>query len=239
MQCSDVAPLVSILHDEEISLDTLRHISDCSACQTRLLDYSAIATGMRATAAKSQSDMVVHIPRVGRRWTGLAALTRTVAIPRVVAGLVGLVVVFASLGWIRIAAQERVTPRFVFKVTYPSEGIEAPTQVLTEGSYGGTEVNRAAPDGGYRPLAYRIEVTSIRDDRVLLNIRIKHFGESREPLDSQVAGNALYELGLRTITYIPGTKMSLPIVDGEEAILTGTIVYQRENAAPLEGCPTR
>lgn len=228
MDCSGAGPFVSAVYDAEVPLEAVQHIAECTVCQTRLEDYSVITTDLQALAAR-EPLRTAYIPVLrGRSWW--LHWSTALYVPRLVAAIFVVALIAASAGWLRLAAAEtRSIPCFAFRLGFPSDHVRGPLQILTEGSIGSTQVNEKVAEG-YRPLATKTRVISISGHTVVLEIQLKHFSDTKSPMDTAEMNKGVDESPVHRITYTPGRNTSISFDDGN-AVLSGSILYKGKHTA--------
>src|SRR5881396_1227200 len=120
MNCQEVQPFVSALHDgESVSKEAAEHIRNCAKCRARLEDYARMGVELRLLASGAPEGAPIrlpHLPPRGRRWG--PKLTTRVLVPRFAlgAGVFAILGLSVGLGWMRAQSSG---PWFQFDVSNP------------------------------------------------------------------------------------------------------------------------
>lgn len=219
MDCNTAEPFVSELYDAgEIPQEAFRHIMGCDLCQVRLQDYARITSGIRLLAAEAEraadSSSAIGALLVRRNW--FVALGKSVRVPRwAMAGLFA-VLAFLSVGWVHTHAQTKVVMAFWYEIKEPG------------GPGGGGRIEVAEPDTESSFVdndgcAWEIEALKIHQDSVVLRIRMRHFTGFTQHLDWDAVRKELEKVTPQEITYVPGREINIPVEDGSNALLKGSV----------------
>jgi hypothetical protein len=230
MDCLTAEPFVSILYDgEEVPKEAVLHITSCATCRARLREYAAISGEMRVLAA-SVAQSLPPLPSLAgslssrRRWR--IALGRYVRVPRMALVGCAALLVLISAGWLRTIAQPRTVTKFDLTmrstVTYPDGSRSGTTNspVLEKG-----KPDLSWSESGGKGLGSLIEALSIRNDAVVLSIRLKHFDRH---LDLDQLRQEMKKVKPQLITYVPGQQVSVPVEGGGSILMSGSVVQQEE-----------
>jgi hypothetical protein len=230
MDCLTAEPFVSILYDgEEVPQEAVLHITSCSTCRASLREYAAISGEMRVLAASATQGLAALPLLAGglpsqRRWR--IALSRYVRVPRMALAACAALLVLISAGWLRTIAETRTTTKFDLtvrsSVTYPDgRGSDSTSSSLLEK---GKPALSWSESGG-KGLGSLIEVLSIRDGAVALNVRLKHFDHH---LDLDELRPEMKKVKPQSIVLAPGQQVSVPVEGGGSVLMSGSVVHQEE-----------
>ncbi len=245
MNCQEVQPFVSALHDgESVSREAADHIRNCSECRARLEDYTRMGVELRllATSAPEEAPRPLpDLPARGRRWR--RTLTARVLVPRFALGLGVLAIVGLSvgLGWTRAQSGGLW---FQFDVSNPE------TQVPSRPFVGITKVggwiqadnpwyeflSSADP---HQKIAVYVKAQEIQNDVVRLKARARVFepvpGSEEDKLANYQGGvfspEAMDRVFANTIArefdYVPGQTLEIPVEGGAKILLKGEVFRLR------------
>jgi len=237
MNCQEVQPLISVLHDgERVSRETADHIRICPACRARLEDYGRMGVELRLLASNNSEEASAppHLPPVSRRWSG--TLTARVLVPRFALGM-GLFAILGlsvGLGWMR--AQSGGGPWFQFDLSNPEtqDRVGCLTQV------DGHEEDVFLPGGANKKIAISVKALDVHKDAVRLMVRARAFqpvpgSEEEKAASYQAGGRIIQDLMDRTLAnaaaqefdYVPGRTLEIPAEGGGKILLKGEVFKLR------------
>lgn len=236
MNCDEVQPFVSALHDgESVSREVAEHIRSCSACQARLENYARTDVELRLLASRASEDtptQTPHFPKLSRRWDH--TLTARVLVPRFALG-VGLFAILGlsvGLGWMRA---QTGGPWFQFDLSDP----ENHTKVgcLTQAGDYWTGVFLQGPAS--QKIGIRVKALDVQKDLVRLSVDARVFelapGSEEEKAANYRAGASTQEVIDRMFAnttpqqfdYTPGQTLEIPVEGGGKVLLSGEVFKLR------------
>ena len=237
MDCQEVQPFVSALHDgETVSREIADHIRNCSACRSRLEDYTRMGVELRLLASTAPEEAPTRLPQLpppSLRWG--STLTARVLVPRFALG-VGLFAILGlsvGLGWMR--AQSGGGPWFQFDLSNPEtqDRVGCLTQVE------GHEEDVFLPGGANKRIAIRVKVLDAQKDAVRLTVQARAFepvpgSEEDKELSyqagvhfEQVWDRILANTSPREFDYAPGQTLEIPVEGGGKILLKGEVLKLR------------
>lgn len=158
-----------------------------------------------------------RLPRLGRE----TALTEWICVERLVAILFAAILVAASAGGAS-------TPKFKLEVQFPNSGTEMHLLGIGQPDTSGhTEVRVGTglqgPWSEEHYVVTEFEVLSISQHSVGLRFRLKRFDRL---LNADQAMHILEadKVSWHTISYVPGERVSIPMVNGQPVQLSGSVV---------------
>jgi hypothetical protein len=241
MNCQEVEPFVSALHDgETVSRETAEHIRNCPACRARLEDYARMGVELRLLASNAAEEVPSRLPQLPplRRGWG-RSLTARVLVPRFAlgAGLFAILGLSVGLGWMHAQAAGLW---FQFNVTSPDRKGSWGDQV--QAGYRGKPavITRVHLSGEPKEqLAAMINVDEVQYGLVRLSIRARRFevapeaGPEARPIHESVEVRPTFdEMGRQMLAsttphqydYIPGQVLEIPVEGGGKLLLTGHVL---------------
>jgi hypothetical protein len=237
MNCQEVQPFVSALHDgESVSQEIADHIRNCSACRARLEDYARMAVELRLLASSASEEVptrIPHFPPLSRLWG--RALTARVLVPRFALG-VGLFAILGlsvGLGWMR--TQSGGGPWFQFDISNPET--QAKVGFLTQADAYAEESFLSGGDN--KKIAFRVRALDVQKDVIRLAVRARAFepvpGSEEEKVakyqDSsnfeEVMDRILANTTAQEFDYVPGRTLEIPVEGGGEILLKGEVFKLR------------
>jgi len=241
MNCQEVEPFVSALHDgETVPRETAEHIRNCPACRARLEDYMRMGVELRllaSDAAEEGPSRLPQLPPLRRGWG--RSLTARVLVPRFAlgAGLFAILGLSLGLGWMYAQAAGLW---FQFNVTSPERRGSWGDQA--QAGYHGKPavISTVGPSGEAKEqLAAMINVDEVQYGLVRLSIRARRFevapaaGPEAGPIHESVEVRPTFdEMGrqmlasttLHQYDYIPGQVLEIPVEGGGKLLLTGRVL---------------
>ncbi|HEY6267486.1 MAG TPA: hypothetical protein VIX11_04255 [Candidatus Acidoferrum sp.] len=156
-------------------------------------------------------------PRLGRDTT----LAEWICVERLVAILFVAILLAASAG---VAS----TPKFRLEVQFPNSGTEMHLLGIGQPDTSGHPEVRVGtgPQGPWSDEHYVVtefEVLSIRQHTVGLRFRLKRF-DRLLTADQVMHILETDKVSWHTINYVPGTRASIPMENGQPVVLSGSIV---------------
>jgi len=238
MNCQEVQPFVSALHDgESVPLEAAEHIRNCSECRVRLEEYSRMGVELRLLASSASEEAPTRLPQLpplSRRWG--RTLTARVLVPRFALG-VGLFAILGlsvGLGWMR--AQSGGGPWFQFDLSNPET--EAKVGCLTQAGDHGQDVFLSG--AANKKIAIRVKALEVQKDAVRLMVRARAFepvpgSEEEKAANYQADGHIIQDLMDRTLAnaaaqefdYVPGRTLEIPAEGGGRILLKGEVLKLR------------
>jgi hypothetical protein len=156
-------------------------------------------------------------PRLGQD----TALTEWICVERLLAILFVAILVAASAG---VAS----TPKFKLEVQFSNSGTEMQLLGIGQPATSGHPEVRVGtgPQGPWSDEHYVVtefEVLSIRQHSVGLRFRLKRF-ERLLTADQAMHILQADKVSWHTINYVPGTRVSIPMENGQPVVLSGSVV---------------
>jgi hypothetical protein len=235
MNCQEVQPHVSALHDGEIvPTEAAQHIGNCPTCKARLCDYAQMGAELRLLASACPEETPALLPAVPppvRRWA--RTLTARVLVPRFALGLGVLLIAALSLSLGVMRAQVG-SLWFQFDVTSPerlgSWGSEALAGYRGKMSFLMT--------GATAKVAALINVDEVQYGLVRLSIAARRFevapaGPEARPITESIESTPTSDQAVRQMLantpphqyeYIPGQVLEVPVEGGGKLLLTGRVL---------------
>jgi len=244
MNCEEVQPFVSALHDgESVSREVAEHIRNCPACRARLEDYARMGVELRLLASNAEEEAptrLPHLPPLSRLWG--RSLTARVLVPRFAlgAGLFAILGLSVGLGWMHAQVAGLW---FQFNVTSPDRMGSWGNQV--QAGYRGKPavITRVHVSGEPKEiLAAIVDVDEVQYQLVRLSIRTRRFevapaaGPEGRPTQESVEVRPTFEEMERQMLasttphkyeYIPGQVLEIPVEGGGKLLLTGRVLDRR------------
>jgi len=232
MNCDEVQPFVSALHDgESVPREAAEHIRSCSACQARLEDYARMDVELRLLASRAPEEApteMPHLPQLRRHWGH--ALTARVRVPRfaVGVGLFAILSLSVGLGWMR--AQSR-GPWFQFDLSDAEN--QAKVGCLTQA--GDEWTGGFVTTGAHQKIGIRVKALDVQKDLVRLSVKARVFepapGNKAEKaanytsssLSQKVIDRIFANTAPREFDYVPGRTLEIPVEGGGKVLLSGEV----------------
>ncbi|HEV2491493.1 MAG TPA: hypothetical protein VG204_00315 [Terriglobia bacterium] len=239
MNCQEVQPFVSALHDgESVSREAANHIRNCSECRARLEDYARMGVELRLLSDSAPEEAPIRLPYLrphGRRWGRI--LTARVLVPRFALGVAVFAIVGLSvgLGWMRAQSSG---PWFQFDVSNP-ETQETPAKVGTLIQVGEPERELFLSAGPHKKIAIRVKALEAQNDAVRLVVQARVFEPVPGSEEDKVAN---YQGGVvspevvdrifansipRKFDYVAGQTLEIPVEGGGKILLKGEVFKLR------------
>jgi hypothetical protein len=239
MNCQQVQPFVSALHDgESVSREAADHIRNCMACRARLEDYVRMGVELRLLASSAPEEAptrLPHLPPLRRRWG--RTLTAHVLVPRFALG-VGVFAILGlsvGLGWMRAQSGGLW---FQFDLSNPETYAKVGGLIQVDDPAQGGFLSA----GPHKRIGTRVKALEVHNDVVRLMVWTHLFepGEpgpgseedkaansraaagSREGLDRILANTAP-----REFDYVPGQTLEIPVEGGGKLLLKGEVFKLR------------
>jgi hypothetical protein len=236
MNCDEVQPFVSALHDGEIvPREAAEHMRNCPACRARLEDYARMDVELRLLASSVPEEaptQMPHLPERRRRWGH--TLTARVLVPRFALG-VGLFAILglsAGLGWMRAQGGG---PWFQFDLSDAEK----------HGMVGG--LSQAGDDwtGGYvttganQKIGIRVKALDVQKDLVRLSVKVRVLEPAPGSAEGKVANSESGHLSREAMDrifahitpqefdYVPGQTLEIPVAGGGKILLSGEVFKLR------------
>jgi hypothetical protein len=234
MNCDEVWPFVSALHDgESVPREAVEHMRSCSVCQARLEDYARMDVELRllASSASEEAEMP-HLPQLRRRWRH--TLTARVLVPRLALG-VGLFAILGlsvGLGWMRAQSGGLW---FQFDLSNPDTQDRVGCLTQADGRWNEGFVSADAS----KRIGIRVKALDVENDRVRLSVKARVL-EPAPGSDEEKAAN--YQLGARSeevidqifaniapqeFDYVPGQTLEIPVEGGGKVAIKGEVFKLR------------
>lgn len=232
MNCNDVQPFVSALHDgESVPREAAEHIRSCSECLARLEDYARIDFELRLLASSVPEEApteMPHLPQLRRRWGH--SLTARVLVPRFALG-VGLFAILGlsvGLGWMQVQSRGLW---FQFDVSNPDTQDRVGCLTQADGRWNEGFVSAGAD----KRIGIRVKALDVEKDRVRLSVKVRVL-EAAPGSDKDKAAN--HQLGARSeevinqifasvtpqeFDYVPGQTLEIPVEGGGKIALKGEV----------------
>jgi hypothetical protein len=239
MNCQEVQPFVSVLHDgETVSREVAGHVRNCSSCRARLEDYARMGVELRLLASSAEEEAPTRLPHLSPRGRGWGpTLTARVLVPRFALGAGVFVILGLSvgLGWMRAQSGGLW---FQFDVSSPEThgGVSGLNQVDDPGQGGFFSA------GPHKRIAIRVKALDVQNDGVRLMVWTRVFepgelgpGSEEEKAANYQAAVASSE-GLdrvfanttpREFDYVPGQTREIPVEGGGKLLLKGEVFKLR------------
>jgi hypothetical protein len=226
MNCQEVQPFVSALHDGEcVPKEAAEHIGGCSTCKERLREYAQVGAELRLLASTGTQETPAPLPALPprvRRWRHL--LTARVLVPRFALGLGVLLIAALPLGLSLMRAQ--ATGLLVqLDVSRPeAEGLTS--SVLTQA---GTPpfpflMTSTGSDGN---IACEIKALEVQDDVVRLWVRARAF--TLDPQQGSHPGvntkSVLAGTRPQEFSFVPGQTLEIPVEGGGKILVKGQVFH--------------
>ena len=236
MNCQEVQPFVSALHDgESVPRETADHIRNCSACRARLEDYARMGVELRLLASSASEEAptrMPHLPPRGRPWG--RTLTARVLVPRFAmgAGLFAILGLSVGLGWMRAQSGGLW---FQFDLTNPETDDRA--GCLTRAGAYAEEVFLSG--SANKKIAIRVKALDVQKDVVRLRVWVRAFepvpGSQEEKVANHESAQGFEELMDRITAdataqefdYVPGRTLEIPAERGGKIMLKGEVFKLR------------
>ena len=232
MNCDEVQPFVSALHDGEgVPREAAEHMRSCSACQARLEDYARMDVELRLLASSVSEETpseMPHFPQLRRRWGH--TLAARVLVPRFALG-VGLFAILGlsvGLGWMRTQSGGLW---FQFDLSNPQTQDRVGCLTQADGRWNEGFVSA----GANKRIGMRVKALEVEQDRVRLSVKVRVL-EPAPGSDEEKAIN--YQLGARSeevigqifanvtsqeYDYVPGQTLEIPVEGGGKIALKGEV----------------
>ncbi len=236
MNCQEVQPFVSALHDgQSVSREAADHIRNCPACRARLEDYARMGVELRllaSSAAEEAPTRLPHLPPRGRRWR--PTLTARVLVPRFALG-VGVFVILGlsvGLGWMRAQGGGLW---FQFNVSNPETYARVGCLIQADDSARGGFLSA----GPHKQIGIRVKALEVHNEVVRLMVRARVFEPVPGSEEDKVAnyhGGVMSEEVMnrifanttpREFDYLPGRTLEIPVEGGGKILLTGEVFKLR------------
>jgi hypothetical protein len=236
MNCEEVQPLVSALHDgESVPREAAEHMRSCSACQARLEDYARMDVELRLLASSVSEEVPAQMPRLPqrrRRWRH--TLTARVLVPRFALG-VGLFAILGlsvGLGWMRAQSGGLW---FQFDLSNPET--QAKIGSLTQAGDDWTE--GFTTTGANQKIGIRVKALDVQKDVVRLLVLARVFeptlGSEEGKVANATSGSLSQEVMDRIFAnitpqefdYVPGQTLEIPVAGGGKILLSGEVFKLR------------
>lgn len=232
MNCQEVKPLLSALHDgERVPRESADHIRNCPACRARLEDYVRMGVELRLLASSASEESATRMPFLpppSRRWRH--TLTARVLVPRFAlgAGLFAILGLSVGLGWMQAQSGGLW---FQFDLSNPATQDRVGCLTQADGRW--NEAFLSA--GANKRIGIRVKASEVEQDRVRLSVKTRVF-EPAPGSDEEKAAN--YQLGARTeevidqtfanvtpqeFDYVPGQTLEIPVEGGGKMLLKGEV----------------
>jgi hypothetical protein len=232
MNCQEVQPFVSALHDgESVSQEIADHIRNCSACRARLEDYTRMGVELRLLASSASEEVPTRLPDLpplSRPWR--RALTARVLVPRFALG-VGLFAILGlsvGVGWMRVQGGGLW---FQFDLSNPET--QAKVGCLTQADAYAQESFLSGGDN--KKIAFRVKALDVQKDVVRLTVQARAFepvpgGEEEKVANSETAqgfeeviDRILVNTTAQEFDYVPGRTLEIPVEGGGKILLKGEV----------------
>jgi hypothetical protein len=236
MNCQEVQPFVSALHDgESVPKEAAEHIGGCSTCKERLREYAEMGAELRLLASAGAEEIPAGLPALPprvRRWRHL--LTARVLVPRFALGLGVLLIAALSLGLSLMRAQSAGL-WFQFDVSSADGG----------GKWGSLLQAGDPPARGYLSvdsqarMAFQIKALEVHDDVVRLWVRARAFNPESLNLDPKqvlqpslawpdtTMERILADTRPQEFSYVPGQTLEIPVEGGGKILVKGQVFHLR------------
>lgn len=234
MNCHEVKPFVSALHDgESVPREAAEHMRNCLACQARLQDYARIDVELRLLASSTPEEApteMPHLPQLRRRWGH--TLTARVLVPRFALG-VGLFAILGlsvGLGWVHAQSGG---PWFQFDLSNAEKNLSV--GCLTQA---GDDCQGSVTTSANQEIGIRVKAMDIQKDLVRLSVKARVFepvpgnegaktkyqarGPSEEMIDRMFANTNPQEFD-----YVPGQTLEIPVAGAGKVLLSGEVFKLR------------
>lgn len=223
MECQEVRPFVSALHDgERIPGAAAEHITKCETCKGRLREYAQMGVEFRLLASASSQEIPASVPALPpRRQRWRQTLTARVLVPRFAFGLMLVAILSLSAG-IAIVRANNSERWFQFEVR-TREGATALTG-LTSTEPKEPEPPDVAPVIAHEPegtLAFIVRVLGGSGGSERLGVRAIWLPQYVDRSEIEGSLGAVPE---REFWVIPGQRLSVPVKDYGEIEITGQLL---------------
>jgi hypothetical protein len=236
MNCDEVQPFVSALHDgESVPRQAAEHMRSCSACQARLEDYARMDVELRLLASNVSEEaptQIPHLPQFRRRWS--QTLTAHVLVPRFALG-VGLFAILGlsvGLAWMRTQSGG---PWFQFDLSDAEK--HAKVGCLTQA--GDDWTGGFVTTGGNQKIGIRVKALDVQKDLVRLSVKARVFepargseegkvaNPTRDTLSQEVMDRIFANITPQEFDYVPGRTLEIPVEGGGKILLNGEVFKLR------------
>jgi len=223
MECSEIRPFISAVHDGEIVPKAAAdHIGTCETCSQRLRDYAEIGANLRLQASlASESDpkpLWASPPARSRRAHWKHLLTGRVLMPRFALGL-GLLVILAlssGLGVIWAGHGEQ----FQFQINSPGNSGSMGGS-FDVGDVGTVQLGAPASHGFW---VAKFKLLGVENGVVRLDVQNHNF--ESEPKTTQLR-QAFASAAHHVYEYVPGQTLDIPVEGGDTLTLVGTLLEKQ------------
>jgi hypothetical protein len=236
MNCDEVQPFVSALHDgESVPREAAEHIRSCSACQARLEDYAKMDVELRLLASRASENApteMPHLPQLRRRWGH--TLTARVLVPRFALG-VGL---FAILGLsVGLGLMRAQSGGLWFQFDLSNAEKQAKVGCLTQA--GDDWTGGFLQEDTNQKIGIRVKALDVQKELVRLSVVARVFepapGSEEEKAANYQAGGFSQEVIDRMFAnttpqefdYVPGQTLEIPVEGGGKVLLSGEVFKLR------------
>jgi hypothetical protein len=235
MNCHEVQPFVSALHDgESVPREAAAHMRSCSACQARLEDYARMDVELRLLASSASEEapaQMPHLPQLRRRWGH--TLTARVLVPRFALG-VGLFAILGlsvGLGWMQ-AQSGGLWFQFDLRDAEKKAGVGCLTQA-------GDDCGGFVTTGANQKIGIRVKALEVEKDLVRLSVKARVFEpapgseEAKTPkyqaggLSQEVIDRMFANATPREFDCVPGQTLEIPVEGGGKVLLSGEVFRLR------------
>lgn len=244
MNCQEVQPFVSALHDgESVSREVADHIRDCPECRDRLEDYVRMGVELRLLASSASEEApapLPHLPPQGWRWG--RSLTARVLVPRFALGAAVFAILGLSvgLGWMRAQSGGLW---FQFDVSNPEThfGVGSLIQAADPG------LESFLPAGPHKKIAIQVKALEAHVDvvRLMVSARViepvpgseeDKVANDQAVFGSEVMHRIFADTTPREFDYVPGQVLEIPVEGGGKILLKGQ-VFKLRPSFPAEWYP--
>lgn len=225
MNCDEVRPFVSALHDgESVPREAAEHMRGCLACRARLEDYARMDIEMRLLASSASEEApteMPHLPQLRRRW--VHTLTTRVLVPRfaLAVGLFTILGLSVGLGWMRAQSGG---PWFQFNISDAENRSKVGCLTQAGDDWTGGFVTTDA----HQKIGIRVKALDVQKDLVRLSVKARVWepgsgsDEAKEVIDRFFAN-----ITPREFDYVPGQTLKIPVEGGGKVLLSGQVFKLR------------
>jgi hypothetical protein len=234
MNCDEVQPFVSALHDgESVPREAAEHMRSCSACQARLEDYARMDVELRLLASSAPEEAAMpHLPQLRGRWRH--TLTARVLVPRFALG-VGLFAILGlsvGLAWMRAQSGE-LWFQFDLSDAEKQGSVGSLTQAGDDWSGG------FVTTGANQKIGIRVKALDVQKDLVRLSVKARVFepapgseegrvaNATSGSLSPKVIDRIFANIAPREFNYVPGQTLEIPVEGGGKVLLSGKVFKLR------------
>jgi hypothetical protein len=236
MNCDEIQPFVSALHDgESVPREAAEHMRSCSACQARLEDYARMDVELRLLASNVSEEaptQMPHLPQLRRRWGH--TLTAHVLVPRFALGVGLFAIVGLSVGLAWMRAQ---SGGLWFQFDLSNAEKQASVGCLTQA--GDDWTGGFVTAGGNQKIGIRVKALDVQKDLVRLSVKARALEPAPGSEEGKVANHTSGALSQEVMDrifanitpqefdYVPGQTLEIPVEGGGKILLSGEVFKLR------------